>query len=80
MPRQTRDLSRGLRPEELREFWVRASPSIHYRDQFVPSIRSKLEAGAIGERALGALASCPIAGARHAINVDTLREIVRIAV
>ena len=80
MRRQTRDLSRGLRPEELREFWVRASPSIHYRDQFVPSIRSKLEAGAIGEQALGALARCLIAGARHEMNVDALSVAGQVAV
>ena len=45
----------GATREELRELRVRPRLPIHDRDQLVPGIRSKLEAGAVGEQALGAL-------------------------
>src|SRR5262249_14093446 len=56
---------------------VRPCLPIHGRDQLIPGIRKKLEAGAVGEQAPGTLARCLVAGARHAINVDASQEIGR---
>jgi hypothetical protein len=66
-------LCREATREELRQLRVRACLPIHDRDQFVPGIRRKLEAGAVGEQARGTLSWCFIGRTSYEINLRHAR-------